>query len=113
MRFEPTPFDHPLYILFSSGTTGAPKADAGFQITPAGNDLTIGSGRYWVDGIACLNPADVLYSNQADFPSATVPPPEGVGLYVAYLDVWQRHITALDDPAIREPALGGPDTATP
>jgi acetoacetyl-CoA synthetase len=25
IRFEPLPFDHPLYILFSSGTTGAPK----------------------------------------------------------------------------------------
>ena len=24
--FEPVPFDHPLYILFSSGTTGKPKA---------------------------------------------------------------------------------------
>ena len=25
-RFEPVPFDHPLYILYSSGTTGLPKA---------------------------------------------------------------------------------------
>lgn len=25
MVFEPLPFDHPLYIMFSSGTTGAPK----------------------------------------------------------------------------------------
>ncbi|WP_129138377.1 acetoacetate--CoA ligase [Modicisalibacter coralii] len=25
LEFEPQPFDHPLYILFSSGTTGAPK----------------------------------------------------------------------------------------
>jgi acetoacetyl-CoA synthetase len=25
MGFEPVPFDHPLYILFSSGTTGLPK----------------------------------------------------------------------------------------
>ena len=25
-RFEPVPFDHPLYVLFSSGTTGQPKA---------------------------------------------------------------------------------------
>ena len=25
-RFEPVPFDHPLWILFSSGTTGLPKA---------------------------------------------------------------------------------------
>ncbi|MFT3872952.1 MAG: acetoacetate--CoA ligase [Nocardioides sp.] len=26
LDFEPVPFDHPLYILFSSGTTGKPKA---------------------------------------------------------------------------------------
>lgn len=25
LRFEPLPFDHPLYIMFSSGTTGVPK----------------------------------------------------------------------------------------
>ena len=25
IRFEPLPFDHPLYILYSSGTTGVPK----------------------------------------------------------------------------------------
>ena len=33
------------------------------------------------------------------------------GTYIAYLDVWQREVTALDDPRIREVALGGPDTA--
>jgi acetoacetyl-CoA synthetase len=26
MTFEPVPFDHPLFVLFSSGTTGKPKA---------------------------------------------------------------------------------------
>ena len=26
MKFDPVPFDHPLWVLFSSGTTGAPKA---------------------------------------------------------------------------------------
>lgn len=26
LRFEPVPFDHPLWILYSSGTTGVPKA---------------------------------------------------------------------------------------
>jgi acetoacetyl-CoA synthetase len=26
LAFEPVPFDHPLYVLFSSGTTGQPKA---------------------------------------------------------------------------------------
>ncbi len=34
------------------------------------------------------------------------------GDYLIYLDVWQRHITALDDPLIRETALGIPDTAS-
>jgi Family of unknown function (DUF6519) len=40
-----------------------------------------------------------------------------IGKYVVYLDVWERHITPIEDaddllPGIREVALGGPDTAT-
>src|SRR5215213_376088 len=31
---------------------------------------------------------------------------------LVYLDVWQRHITAIEDPDILEVALGGPDTTT-
>jgi hypothetical protein len=34
------------------------------------------------------------------------------GYYIAYLDVRERHLTWLDDPEMREVALGGPDTAT-
>ncbi|HXM58322.1 MAG TPA: DUF6519 domain-containing protein, partial [Candidatus Dormibacteraeota bacterium] len=34
------------------------------------------------------------------------------GLYLAFLDVWERELTALDDPDIRETALGGVDTGT-
>ena len=26
LTFEPLPFDHPLWVLYSSGTTGLPKA---------------------------------------------------------------------------------------
>ena len=26
LEFEPVPFDHPLWVLYSSGTTGLPKA---------------------------------------------------------------------------------------
>jgi Family of unknown function (DUF6519) len=53
------------------------------------------------------------FLTQPDFPGV---PPGGLqvkdGLYLAYLDVWERHVTALEDGAIREIALGGPDTAT-
>jgi len=37
--------------------------------------------------------------------------PTADGRYIFYLDVWDREISALDDPSIREVALGGPDTA--
>src|SRR6266542_1590567 len=53
------------------------------------------------------------FLRQPDFPG--VPPsglPSDDGLYLAYLDVWERHITALEDGATREIGLGGPDTAT-
>ncbi len=32
--------------------------------------------------------------------------------YAVFLDVWERDITVLEDPSIREVALGGPDTTT-
>ncbi|HEY0099337.1 MAG TPA: DUF6519 domain-containing protein [Pyrinomonadaceae bacterium] len=36
----------------------------------------------------------------------------GEEYYLAYLHVREQHITALEDPSIREKALGGPDTTT-
>lgn len=77
---------------------------------PIPGNLTIGAGRYYVDGILCENESAVSLSTQPDLPGQT--PLKDPGLYLIYLDVWQRHLTALDDPSIRETALGGPDTAT-
>src|SRR5262249_3389052 len=42
--------------------------------------------------------------NQIGQPSGTV--------WWAYLDVWERHITTIEDDDIREKALNGPDTCT-
>ena len=94
------------------GPCGAPKYDAGFAISapPSGSDFSIGKGRFYVDGILCENEEDVVFTEQPDLPKSTSAPT--AGRYLAYLDVWQRHLTALDDPEIREVALGGPDTAT-
>ena len=99
------------------GRCGAPEDNAGFAISIAGGALKIGAGRYYVDGILCENESDGLaYEAQPDLPSATpwadVLAKAKATTGLAYLDVWERHITPLDDALLREVALGGPDTAT-
>jgi len=55
-----------------------------------------------------------VFSMQPDYPilSNRSHPERLNGTYIAYLDVWQRHITAIEDPTIREVALNLPDTTT-
>ncbi|HEU4451816.1 MAG TPA: DUF6519 domain-containing protein, partial [Longimicrobium sp.] len=50
------------------------------------------------------------YFTQPDLDSP--PAPQGGTAYLAYLDVWERHVTAHENARLREVALGGPDTAT-
>jgi Family of unknown function (DUF6519) len=105
------------------GPAGYPEGGAGFLITVAsgGQLLDVGLGRMYVHGMLVEN---FTASPQLLLDSTTGGPPqlltvsstgtyEGLpaGTYLAYLDVWERDITALDDPNIRETALGGPDTA--
>jgi hypothetical protein len=99
------------------GPCGAPKDNAGFEIrVKDGKELTIGKGRYYVDGILCENDSEIAYGKQPDLPAApdiaASLQKEETDTGLVYLDVWDRHITAIDDPLIREKALGGPDTAT-
>ena len=122
------------------GPYGGPEAAAGFEILLQQDsnakltDLTVGPGRYYVDGILCengpppaararptprdaeaevvqLTPRGTSYFHQPDLPAPDklLDPP-----FLVYLDVWERHLTAVEQPAIREPALGlnGPDTTT-
>jgi len=54
----------------------------------------------------------ITYLTQPDYP---VPDSEKLAAsitYLVYLDIWERCITYIQDDAIREVALGGPDTAT-
>jgi hypothetical protein len=105
------------------GVCGAPKhprnQPANFAVTVAqnGRDLSIAAGRIYVDGILCENDAadGTLYTRQADLPGAALPTASGP--QAVYLDVWERHLTAVDQhdddfPLLREAALSGPDTAT-
>jgi predicted flap endonuclease-1-like 5' DNA nuclease len=93
------------------GRSGAPADNPGFQLSrsPEG-DLVIGAGHYYVDGVLCANDRAVSFTEQPDLPGQELP--EAAGRYLAYLRVFERHVTAIEDPDIREVALGGPDTTT-
>jgi len=86
--------------------TGSPEVMPGSL--PAVN-LSIEPGRYWVQGMLCELETRCSYAHQADGGAAARLTP---GIHLIYLDAWQRHVSALQAPEIREVALGGPDTAT-
>ena len=74
--------------------------------------LLITAGRYYVDGLLCetkntwrLSLQPYLHrANDDELRTRT-------GVFLLYLDVWERLVTALEDQSIREVALGGADTA--
>lgn len=81
-------------------------------------DLSIAPGRYYVDGILCENDAkfngsDVSFFNQPyrNFTDEEKRFPENTTFFV-YLDVWERHVTSLEDESLAEVALGGIDTTS-
>src|SRR4051794_28936928 len=82
------------------GPSGAPVDDPGLEVTAAGTTLTVAEGRYYVDGIRVERPSQAFEGSGA------------AGTFLVHLDVWERPVTAVEDPGIREVALGGPDTAT-
>ena len=72
-------------------------------------NLSIEPGRCYVNGTLCELESRASYAHQ---PDAGATQRLGPGGYLIYLDAWQRHISSLQAPLIREVALGGPDTAT-
>jgi len=83
------------------------------QLQTSPPDFSIAKGHYYVDGILCVNDHEdkqpLTYMGQEPKPDQL-----GADRYWVYLDVWERQVTFLEDPDIREVALGenGPDTAT-
>jgi hypothetical protein len=86
--------------------------------------LRVTGGTYYVDGML----AESFDPDAAGWPlgdqpflplialdgddDPALPEPADDGRYLAYLDVWPRQVTVDEDPALLEPALGGPDTTT-
>ncbi len=87
---------------------GIGSPDVAGLLLPAVN-LSIQPGRYYVNGTLCELESRSSYAHQPDGGAGDRLLP---GVYLLYLDAWQRHLSALEAPGIREVALGGPDTAT-
>jgi len=102
---------------------GCGGAGPGFALSvdnSAPPSLLISKGHYYVDGILVENDDGCDYANQPDYkpdgddalrkqlkkPDAQTFP------WWIYLDVWERHITFIENSSIRESALDGPDTCT-
>lgn len=124
------------------GNHGGPAHAPGFTIQPIKgsnglDDLYIGPGRYYVNGILCdahrqapatavpeegeppagpKHPAPWTYWNQPDGFRSPERPDDRLPTehpYLVYLKVWERLVTAAEDPSLREVALGSstPDTS--
>lgn len=89
----------------------ADNSDSDFHIQ-GGDGTTENAGRYYVEGMIAVKEGFETYRTQADYPE-----PPGIDLdegldYLAYLDVWKRTVTHVEDPDILEVALDGPDTCS-
>jgi hypothetical protein len=97
-----------------------------FRVTASGGALSIGRGRMYVDGLLAENhglevdgfdallsertgTADLPYEKQPYWPTPD-PLPTG-GTHLAYLDVWQRELTHVEEPDLVEIAVGVDATA--
>ena len=95
-------------ILDIVGPCGTP--DDGYLVTPQAGALKIGKGTMYLGGWRLELEADVFDNAQPDWKDA--PPYVPVsGNEVVLLRASEQEVTAVEDPALREVALGGPDTA--
>jgi Family of unknown function (DUF6519) len=92
--------------------TDPPQGSAQFTVV-----LTSLGGSLPAPGTAVRVTPVVTYLTQPDLPNPPAIDMSTSGgyqgkTYLAYLDVFERHLTAIDDPPIREVALNGPDSGT-
>ncbi len=98
------------------GTAGVPRvmdeqggAD-GFAVSVAEppTSLKLADGRLYVDGILCEHLAGDVASG---FDPVGLADEAEQGVYLVYLDVWERAVHAAEDPTLVDPALLVPDTS--
>src|SRR5579885_117276 len=103
------------------GPAGTP--DDGYRIIVSGTaptppfDFSVSAGTMYVGGLRLVLDAPVQYSNQPDWldhggdPDWIMPASNPPNNEFVYLLVREQEVSAVEDSALREVALGGPDTA--
>jgi hypothetical protein len=82
------------------GRCGVPASDPdSFKVFIESGKVKVRGGRIWVGGVLCEGKEREVGSTP------------GPGKHLVFVDVYQRHVTSVEDPSILEEALGGPDTA--
>jgi len=111
----------PLTELRLSEFLGLINFENNFVIIGKGLE-SFSNSRIYVSGIQVQKEFDETFLTQQDYPVMhnLLVEPEGVGStekikkthYLVYIDVWERGISYIEDPKLREIALSGPDTTT-
>ncbi|MGX2041049.1 DUF6519 domain-containing protein [Methylocaldum sp. MU1018] len=102
------PFQKDDYVEIFSSTALGPRTLAKIDVVDTGGRTL----KLNIDAVGAnvIRRADT-YLTQPYFPNPK-PLLENGRKYLVYLDLWERHISHLEDESIREVALGGPDTAS-
>jgi len=110
------------------GPYAAPAGNPGFGLSLADDGgtlgLRIGAGRYYVQGMLCESDGCDYLAQPHYTPADGKDGPvdalrrwlgassrDGTRFWV-YLEAWERHVTSIEMPHLREVALGGPDTCS-
>jgi Family of unknown function (DUF6519) len=91
------------------GPTGTPDNGYLVSLDSAGN-LTVGSGIMYVGGWRMRFTQDVPVVSQPEWLDQPLETEQQRGIYVIALLVTEQEVQAVEDQALREVALGGPDT---
>jgi hypothetical protein len=101
--------------LYRLASIADSKRQSALEAAVRKGNFVIGPGRYYVDGIPIENKQAILYTEQLGYPfanSSTLEDMQSGLAMLIYVDVWERHITYVEDDHLREVALEGPDTCT-
>ncbi len=99
----------------TSTTTNADGSSKPLPLT----DWQLAPGHFYVDGILCVNEAACTLAAQPQAPTPDYGVADGKSGFenppadfVLWLDVWERHVSAVEAPALADVALDGVDTAS-